>query len=145
MSDSAENLYTQESKDYVATIADKNLRDSVLYHMRLSNNMSEDRDAFEQKCNRLEQQVVDLKAEASAPKQAQEAFEVIKQEMINDNPSEPGSFAHSWHCNIAMMCYDAYMAEYQDVADMVHEDALKIGNDAASRFMKLLFGVETKQ
>jgi len=71
----------------------------------------------------------------------QEAFEVIKQAMADDNPSEPGSYAHSWHCNIAMMCMDAIL----DGCSEIHNaEAHIIGNDAASRFMKLCFNVETK-
>ena len=54
---------------------------------------------------------------------------------------ELGSLAHSWHCNIAMACYDAI----REAADGVpHEQAHLIGNYAASRFMKMLFDVETK-
>ena len=68
------------------------------------------------------------------------AFEVIKQAMIDDNPSNPGSYAHSWHCNIAMMCHDAIMADRESGPEWAH----KVGNDAASRFMKLCFDVETK-
>jgi len=137
MSDSAENMYSQENKDFVATIEDKNLRESLLYTMRLRENMSKDRDAFEKQCMRLEQQVKDLKATKPT---VQEAFDIIKQEMINDNPSEEGSYAHGWHCNIAMMHYDA-MAEagYTD-----HEARHRVANEGASRFMKILFGVETK-
>ena len=73
-----------------------------------------------------------------------EAFETIKQAMIDDSPSEQGSYAHSWHCNIAMACYDAQMAEYSDLADSIHDELLKISNDAATRFMKLCFDVETR-
>jgi len=78
-----------------------------------------------------------------------EAFKIIKKAMKEDNPSEPGSYAHGWHCNIAMMCYDAILAADITAFDcdsgiMSHEDALKVGNDAASRFMKLCFDVETK-
>ncbi len=79
----------------------------------------------------------------------QEAMEVIKQAMIDDKPSELGSLAHSWHCNIAMMCYDAILSDNEKsggLADdtLLHEKAHKIGNDAASRFMKLCFHVVTK-
>lgn len=70
-----------------------------------------------------------------------EAMKVLKQAMIDDDPSEGGSFAHSWHCNIAMMCYDAIREADEEVS---HEQAYLIGNEAASRFMKLCFGVETK-
>ena len=75
-----------------------------------------------------------------------DAFAVIKKAMADDCPSEQGSYAHSWHCNIAMMCYDA-MAEAASKTDELfsHNDAHAISNDAASRFMKLCFGVETKQ
>ena len=77
-----------------------------------------------------------------------EAFETIKQAMIEDDPSKPGSYAHSWHCNIAMMCHDAIQAEIDRVdADNfdspMYPDPHKAGNDAASRFMKLCFDVET--
>ena len=77
-----------------------------------------------------------------------EAFETIKQAMIDDDPKEHGSYAHSWHCNIAMMCYDAIKSadiKHMDTFDgeMEHDDAHRIANDAASRFMKLCFDVET--
>ena len=72
-----------------------------------------------------------------------EAMEVLKQAMIDDGPGEPGSYAHSWHCNIAMMCYDAMMG-YGDIGlDDFTNGAHKVSNDAASRFMKLCFDVET--
>lgn len=70
-----------------------------------------------------------------------EAMKVLKQAMIDDDPSEGGSYAHSWHCNIAMMCYDAIREAAEEVP---HEQAHLIGNEAASRFMKLCFDVETK-
>ncbi len=74
-----------------------------------------------------------------------EAFGIIKQAMIDDEPSKQGSYAHSWHCNIAMMCYDAIHAAGVVGEGLLSEDAPhKIGNDAASRFMKLCFDVETK-
>ena len=71
-----------------------------------------------------------------------EAFEIIKQAMIKDNPSERGSLAHSWHCNIAMMCSDAIGTD-KAASRLTFEDAHRIGNEAASRFMKLCFDVET--
>ena len=74
-----------------------------------------------------------------------DAFKVIKQAMIDDNPSDAGSLAHSWHCNIAMMCYDAILDSNIDLMVSGNEEALKVCNDAASRFMKLCFNVETKQ
>lgn len=48
-----------------------------------------------------------------------------------------GSLAHSWHCNIAMSVYDSCPK------NMSHVDAYRLGNEAATRFMKLLFNVET--
>ena len=72
--------------------------------------------------------------------ETEKAFAVIKQAMIDDNPSEKGSYAHSWHCTIAMMCHDAIMHNTILDSSLAH----KAGNDAASRFMKLCFDVETK-
>ena len=74
--------------------------------------------------------------------EVKEAFKVIKQAMIDDNPSEQGSYAHGWHCNIAMMCCDAIREAAEEIP---YEQAHLIGNEAASRFMKLCFGVETSQ
>lgn len=75
----------------------------------------------------------------------QEAFEVIKQAMKDDSPSEAGSYAHTWHCNISMMCYDAMDAEpWVNISKEATEDRRRIANDAASRFMKLCFDVETR-
>jgi hypothetical protein len=74
-----------------------------------------------------------------------EAMDVLKKAMVADNPQAAGSYAHSWHCNIAMACYDAIRASESVVDDgLQHEDAHRIGNNAASRFMKLCFGVDTK-
>lgn len=67
------------------------------------------------------------------------AFETIKQAMINDDPGKPGSYAHSWHCNIAMMVHDTLVTHGAN-SDYAH----MIGNEAASRFMKLCFDVNTK-
>jgi len=53
------------------------------------------------------------------------------------NDTDLGSLAHCWHCNIAMSVYD----ECTD--KMSHADAHRLGNDAASRFMQLCFGVRT--
>ncbi len=69
------------------------------------------------------------------------ALAVIKQAMVDDNPSEQGSYAHSWHCNISMMCHDAMFDA--NVACKMNQRH-KVANDAASRFMKLCFDVETK-
>jgi len=63
--------------------------------------------------------------------------------MIDDSSSKGGSLAHSWHCNIAMMCSDS-IKEEQEASDNFILYAHAIGNDAASRFMKLCFVVEIK-
>ncbi len=69
-----------------------------------------------------------------------QAMDVLKEAMID---VDPGSYAHSWHCNIAMMCHDAIHAS--GLTEFLSESAPHtIGNDAASRFMKLCFGAETK-
>lgn len=73
-----------------------------------------------------------------------EAMDVIINAMVEDNPGKPGSYAHAWHCNIAMACYDAIHAAGVVEKGLLSEDAPhKIGNDAASRFMNLCFGVKT--
>ncbi|PHS71950.1 MAG: hypothetical protein COB22_05905 [Cycloclasticus sp.] len=73
----------------------------------------------------------------------QEAFAVLKQAMIDDGAAEQGGYAHSWHCNIAMMCYDAIKDNKSDLP-LTSFEAREIGNDAASRFMKLCFDVDTE-
>jgi len=66
----------------------------------------------------------------------QEAFATLQHALHED-----GDYAHSWHCNIAMMCYDAI----REAADEIpHEQAHLIGNEAATRFMKLCFDIDTK-
>ena len=56
----------------------------------------------------------------------EEAIGVLKTAMKKDS-----DYAHSWHCNIAVMAQDAG-ANY------------KVSNEGASRFMKLCFDVETQ-
>ena len=71
-----------------------------------------------------------------------QAVEALTKAMVEDGAGEKGSLAHGWHCNIAMACYDAI--EHQRMMNeggFVHSH--NAGNDAASRFMKLCFGVET--
>ena len=70
-----------------------------------------------------------------------QAFDVIKKAMA-DNPSEPCSLAHSWHRNIASMCEGVILLD--GAGNLTTEDARRIGNNAASRFMWFCFGVETK-
>lgn len=49
-------------------------------------------------------------------------------------------FAHGWHCNIAMACFDSIGPSGVEQNDAVRH---KIANKAASRFMKMAFNVET--
>jgi len=70
-----------------------------------------------------------------------EAFETVKKAMQDDTPIEGGSYAHAWHCNIAMCCYDTIR---EGVEEIPHEQAHAIANASASRFMKMCFDVETK-
>ena len=70
----------------------------------------------------------------------EEAMSVIASAMMEDGPEDKGSLAHSWHCNIAMMCYDSIR---EAAGEIPHEQAHLIGNDAASRFMALCFDVNT--
>ena len=67
------------------------------------------------------------------------AFAVLEKEISAD--TEAGSYAHSWHCNIAMAAYDSMRSA--DVP-FKHEDVHRIANEAASRFMRTCFDVETR-
>jgi hypothetical protein len=46
-------------------------------------------------------------------------------------------YAYAWHANIAMSVYD------ECTNDISHHESHRLGNDAASRFMKICFGAET--
>ena len=59
--DSTEGIYTQEQLDYVAGVEDELVRDHLLHVSRLLDNIRGDRNAFEQKCYKLEDQVIELK------------------------------------------------------------------------------------
>ena len=91
-------------------------------------------------CNRLLCAILNNEGNLMS-KEIAEAMAVIKQAMIDDGPGESGSYAHRWHCNIAMMCYDAIRASEKNA--LGHNTTREIANDAASRFMKLCFDVET--
>ena len=75
--------------------------------------------------------------------EVRDAFEVIKAAMKSDDSLAPGSYAHGWHCSIAMMCMDA-LQEADIVDENCTEEIHGVCNDAASRFMKLCFDVETE-
>lgn len=69
-----------------------------------------------------------------------DAVGALKQ-AFQDDPD----YAHSWHCNLAMMFSDAMetggVSRRHAGGSINHE----VANDAASRFMKLAFDVVTKQ
>ncbi len=65
------------------------------------------------------------------------ATDVLRAAFKNDP-----AYAYGWHANIAMACYDS-MPEIASADDAAHGEQLRIGNEAASRFMKLAFSVET--
>lgn len=48
-----ENLFIENQIKYVDSVDDKNLRADLLHQIRLRDNMSGDRDAFEKRCNEL--------------------------------------------------------------------------------------------
>lgn len=52
---------------------------------------------------------------------------------------EDPEYAYGWHANIAMACHDSVMRE--TILD--HSVAHKVGNNAATEFMKICFDVET--
>ena len=53
------------------------------------------------------------------------------------------SYAYSWHANIAMACMDSIIDVKEKVAFDSHSDYHFAGNEAAERFMKICFDVET--
>jgi len=65
------------------------------------------------------------------------AMNILEKEMKKDP-----DYAHSWHCNIAMAMYDEMPESFWMPDKSEH---LKIANQAATRFMKLAFDVETAQ
>jgi hypothetical protein len=74
-------------------------------------------------------------------KEIQQAMKVITEAMQD---VEHGSYSHAWHCNIAMACQDAILSGVTSTK-VSALSANKIGNEAASRFMKTLFDVKTKK
>jgi len=56
---------------------------------------------------------------------------------------EDTDYAHTWFANLAMSTYDALPVVTADSGDQV--DQVRISRDAASRFMRTLFGYKTPQ
>lgn len=69
-----------------------------------------------------------------------QAMQVLEEALKEDK-----EYAYGWHANIAMMCHDAYLSHAFEGDEKPAQVAQKIGNEAASRFMKLAFDVETSQ
>jgi hypothetical protein len=61
---------------------------------------------------------------------------IIKKAIVEDE-----NYADTWHCNIATACFDAI--KYRYGAEISNDDSMIIGNNTASKFMKLCFNVET--
>lgn len=64
------------------------------------------------------------------------AMNTLKKAIKNDP-----AYAYSWHANIACMCADAIHSDETECA--TYYDAHRMGNDAATRFMKLCFDADT--
>ena len=67
--------------------------------------------------------------------ETKEAMQVLRTAIHNDE-----GYAISWHANIAMACYDSIPEDHSH-----HEDRHKIANEAAERFMKLAFNIDTSK
>lgn len=63
--------------------------------------------------------------------ETKEAMDTLRK-AFKDDPH----YAYGWYSNIAMCCYDS-----MDADKIVHEEALDIGREAASRFMKAAFDI----
>ena len=61
MPDRANDLFTQEQRDYVASVEDGVLRDVLLYQVRLRDMSRADYATLEKRCNTLTEQVIELK------------------------------------------------------------------------------------
>ena len=89
-------------------------------------------ESLQQKFTLVSMRSYSMKPTSQPP--AEEAFNVLKSAIQKNE-----GYAWSWHCNIAISCYDS-MREAEEIP---HEQAHLTGNEAASRFMKLCFDVDT--
>jgi len=69
-----------------------------------------------------------------------QAFDALKQ-ALTDDPS----FAHSWHCNLAMSFYHAMPETQTQRVEQAHKDRHTIANEGATRFMQLCFEIKTSK
>ena len=58
--DSATGLYSEVQVNYVNGISDENLRDHLLYQLRLRDNMEADRNAFEKENTELKNRIREI-------------------------------------------------------------------------------------
>jgi len=63
------------------------------------------------------------------------AFNELTKE-LQDDPKK----AQAWHIELVESFYNAI-----DPNDLAHKDALSVANEAASTFMKRVFGIETEE
>jgi len=76
--------------------------------------------------------------------QIETAMNMIIDVMLNEKEGK-GSYAHSWHDNIAMACYDAMCRDNYSNSRLSKKQKRAIANDAATSFMKACFNVTTGQ
>ena len=64
--DTETSVFTAEQREYVDGVADCNLRQALLHHIRLRDLLGQDRDKFEKKCYALEDELRLLKEQSNA-------------------------------------------------------------------------------
>lgn len=129
MSASATGLYTKEQLNYVDNIKDDQLRDELIYQIRLRDNMEKDRNEFEKKAN--------------AWPSLSKAIERLTNELNVDK--KEGSYYHSWQANIAMAFKDEFERQYPHSSTGYLFDMHKITNDAAKSFLDLLISHDSNE
>ena len=71
-----------------------------------------------------------------------EALKVITQAIIDEGPMKPDSYGQIWHGCIMRCCRDAMQSDIE-FNSLTLEDATRIGNEAATIFMRKMFDVDT--
>lgn len=56
-----EGIYTQEQIDWVNSVKEEHLRDTLLHVLRLKDNIAKDRDSFENECNTMRNIILDVR------------------------------------------------------------------------------------
>jgi hypothetical protein len=75
--------------------------------------------------------------------QIENGMMLLRDIMLNEEYKK-GCYASAWHDNIAMACYDAMCRDNVCNSRVSKNNKRKIANEAATEFMKLCFGVDTK-